>query len=281
MTTQTQDLICAFEHLSSQLKHFQDSLLSDKQRYFLLPVNGQEPNLKQANDIITNIWYRDKGDGRCTENLYGLIGVSASTLDTLKSLNESKQAFQACVKEFRSAKEKPAHILQKRAQLLAESLERTGLARLHLKQCYRQIPYLEHTPLKVGFSWYSSGRSIKKLSVAAAEKRLLKLDYSQPHIRLQLQALGKIPSSEVLLQLQPQVPVMRANMVWKEEEILMRKARNCPLPLFFPLDDKQAFPEYNTPSLTPPDTRQRQQRSDLIIDPTPFLPSLRVHRYRN
>lgn len=281
MTTQTQDLICAFEHLSSQLKQFQDSLLGSKPRFALLPVNGQEPTLKQANEIITNIWYREKGDGRCTENLYGLIGISSTTLEALKSLNESKQAFQACVKQFRGQKEKPAHILQKRAKLLAESLERTGLARLHLKQCYRQIPCIEHTPVKIGFSWYSSGRSIKKLSVADAEKRLLKLDHSQPHIQLQLQALGRIPSSEVLIQLQPQVPVMRVNMVWKEEEVLIRKARNCPLPLFFPLDDNQAFPEYNTPSLTPPDTRQRQQRSDLIIDPTPFLPSLRVHRYRN
>jgi hypothetical protein len=55
---------------------------------------------------------------------------------------------------------------------------------------------------------------------------------------------------------------------------------NLSLPLLFGYDPQQPFPAHNDPSLVPQSQRQRQIRSDCRIEPTPFLPSLRLHLYR-
>lgn len=279
MNASTQALVAGFEDLSQQLIRV-DRLLRDcTLPHWLMSEQGEQISLADACPIITNIWYQAKGDGRRTQNLYGLVAVDEVLYNALEALNQSKQNFQREVKRFQHQTDTPASLLKKRAELLSQSLQHQGLARLHLKQCYRQLPLLPEHPDKVGFSWYSSGRSIKKLTVQDAEAKLLKLDTSQKHIQLQLQALANIPSAEPLAQLQTQVPVMRANILWKQQGEKQRKARNCPLPLFFLMDAKKAFPEYNAPAPRPPEQRTRMARSDLSIDPTPFLPSLRVHRY--
>ncbi len=281
---ETQQLTDAFDHLNQCLAQFRNRLLLEQTpsatKYWILNTNDTDLSLSEALNLLTDIWYRNTGDGRRTQNLYGLIGVAPEIIPILHQLNSAKYQFQASVKAYRETQRDPSPLLHKRAETLNLSLQQTGLARLHLKQCYRQFPVLNKRPNKVLFSWYTSGRSIRKLSVNEAEKRLLKMDISQLHIQLQLEALAKIPQSEPLAQLQQQVPVMRANILWEENGEKIRKAKNCPLPIFFPLDESQSLPEYNTPSLTPPETRQRQQRSDLIIDPEPYLPSLRIHRYR-
>lgn len=283
---ESQNLIDAFDHLNQSLYQFRNRLLQSERstpsstKYWALGHKDTPISLSEITELLTNIWYRSKGDGRRTDNLYGLIGAPPELIPLLHQLNNTKNQFQIAVKLFKDKQGDPSSLLHKRAQTLNLGMQKTGLARLHLKQCYRQIPVLDTRPQKILFSWYTSGRSMKKLSVSEAEKRLLKMDISQLHIQLQLEALAKIPDSEPLVQLQQQVPIMRANILWNKDGQKIRKARNCPLPIFFPLDDNEALPEYNTPSLIPPETRQRQQRSDLIIDPEPYLPSLRIHRYR-
>ncbi|MDO6513277.1 DNA replication terminus site-binding protein [Neptuniibacter sp. 2_MG-2023] len=281
---ETETLVRDFDHLNQCLKQFRTLLLQyndkNKTQHWILSNHQSSVSLLDVADTLTNIWHLHKGDGRKTDNLYGLIGVPLELIPVIHQLNQTKTNFQNSVKIFRDQVGDPLSVLKKRSEQLNIELKNQGLARLHLKQCYRLFPVLDSTPAKVAFSWYTSGRSIKKVSVATAEKKLLKMDTSQLHIQLQLEALAKIPQTESLAQLQPQVPLMRANILWKDNEQLLRKARNAPLPIFFPLDDKENFPEYNVPSLTPPETRKRQQRSDLIIDPEPYLPSLRIHRYR-
>lgn len=283
---ETKLLVDAFEQLNTLLSQFRSRLLQDQQKHkkphywILSDSESPSPAIAQVVDTLTNIWFLRKGDGRCTENLYGLIGVSPDLIPILHQLNNSKSNFQKAVKAYRQHLGDPSSVLYKRSDVLNQELQRTGMARLHLKQCYRQFPVLDTTPEKIQFSWYTSGRSIKKISAKEAEAKLLKMDTAQLHIQMQLEALSNIPLSEQLVQLQKQVPVMRANIIWKKHTEIIRKARNAPLPIFFPLDDNQTFPEYNIPSLTPPETRQRQQRSDQLIDPDPYLPSLRIHRYR-
>jgi hypothetical protein len=74
---------------------------------------------------------------------------------------------------------------------------------------------------------------------------------------------------------------MRANIAWKQAQGWIRQARNCPLPLLFPLAENSPLPEHNRPELEPPTGRQRAERSDARIDPEPFIPSLRIHRYQH
>lgn len=267
----------SFDLMQHHLQQFAQQLLREKPRCWL--PNTFTPHSELA-ALYTDIWYQDGTDGRETRSRWGLIGCSPELLQQAEQANRHKSMFKTAIGDYkRLTGSLPTELLHKRSSIVAEKLNRSGLGRLHLKQCYRQIPILEQTPTQVGFSWYTSGRSIRKMTIPQVEAMLMKLDTSQTHVQMQLAALGNLQPGEVLAQLQPQVPVMRANIVWKSKTHTARKARNCPLPILFPLNPEQPFPEHNEPDINPPEKRQRMERSDLQIDPVPFLPSLRIHRY--
>lgn len=267
----------SFDLMYHHLQQFSKQLLQEKPRCWL--PNALAPHIELA-ALYSDIWYQNGTDGRETHSRWGLIGSSSELLKQADQANKQKDLFKKAISDYKKQTGSlPGELLQKRASIIAEKLNRSGLARLHLKQCYRQIPILDKTPSQVGFSWYTSGRSIKKLTIPQVEAMLLKLDTSQTHIQMQLAALGNLKPGELLAQLQSQAPVMRANIAWKYKSHTVRKARNCPLPILFPLEPDQPFPEHNEPDINPPEKRQRMERSDLQINPVPFLPSLRVHRY--
>jgi hypothetical protein len=94
--------------------------------------------------------------------------------------------------------------LNTRHQSLRNQLYYTGLGRIHLKQLYRHIPILTHRPEKIGFTWYSNGRSIKKLTITQAQNKLLAMGEEKSHIQQQLQKLNTLPEHEILAQTQTQ-----------------------------------------------------------------------------
>ncbi len=55
---------------------------------------------------------------------------------------------------------------------------------------------------------------------------------------------------------------------------------NVALPLFIPAPDGR-LPDHNLPPLQPPEARTRARRRDERLEDEPFLPSLRVYRYRS
>jgi hypothetical protein len=166
--------------------------------------------------------------------------------------------------------------LAKRYAMLNERLAREGLNRLHLKQVYRHIPLVVNRPEKVGFSWYTSGRSIKKITKKEAYDLLCRLNTDATHIKIQLERLATLKDSEPLARVQNQAPVLRANLVYTDKK---RKSMNVSLPLMFPSEGKRELPEFNVPMSTPPTSRSRLVRSDNKLEDEPFLPSIRVHRY--
>lgn len=114
----------------------------------------------------------------------------------------------------------------------------------------------------------------------------MKLDTEAEHVRLQLRLLAGLPPDEILTRIQPQAPLMRANLFYREpvlrddgEAPRTRRALNVSLPLFLPHDDLR-LPSLNQPPSTPPTERTRARRGDVRIEDEPFLKSLRVHRYR-
>jgi hypothetical protein len=278
-STNSIDLVDSLVQLNQVLLKFTHSLRSSQMPFWL--PGKTATTLEQAASLYADIWYLDDQDGRTTRSQHGLIGANAELVSCAIELNTAKARFQKLAIEYRlSQSSELQQSLHHRTEKLAELLHRHGASRLHLKQCYRQIPVIETRPIKVGFSWYTSGRSIRKLTPQQAEERLLKMDTSQSHIQLQLQAVGNLRPGDMLAQIQTQVPVIRANMLWKQEEQILRKARNTSLPIIVALDDENpSLPEYNEPPLIPPEARSRLERSDLKIDPQPFLPSLRAHRY--
>ena len=277
----------AFAELTETIAAF-DQQLSLSQLSISLPPEIENHNIQACalnfvRKLYTDIWHKDQHDGRRTQSCYGLVGAEASVISSAERVNQAKDLFRKTIAQINKTDLAfVQHQLNKRSGKIAALLNTEGLGRLHLKQCYRHIPILVSRPEKVRFSWYSSGRSITRLSVDDAMNMLLKLDTSQSHIVQQIEKLSRINSSTMLARIQTQAPVIRANMAWSlPDKTTLRAAKNCPLPLLVPLSDDDTIPEHNHISLTPPVARSRSLRSDTIIDPEPFLPSLRIHLYRN
>ncbi|MFG6179198.1 DNA replication terminus site-binding protein [Halomonas sp. THAF12] len=235
---------------------------------------------------LLDFWYQDGQDGRSTRSHVGLIAATPSLMASAREVNAAKRDFAGLLGQIRE--EVPSLLPEVKAVLpfrhpeLHDHLRGSGLARLHLKQCWRAIPMAPAPVSRVRLAWYASGRSIKRLSVRDAEQKLLALDTDAPHVRIQLRQLAGIPDSEPLAQVQRQAPLMRANLFFRDpmEDGHTRRAMNVALPLFIPADDGR-LPSHNLPPPHPPEKRTRARRSDERLEHEPFLPSLRVYRYRH
>lgn len=248
------------------------------------PVSA-ETGAEWLRRALLDFWYADGQDGRATRTHVGLVAAGQGLMERVAATNAAKANFSAMLASIRE--QAPALITEAKAVLpfrhpaLHDHLRGQGLARLHLKQCWRAIPVAEAPVARVRLAWYSSGRSIKRLSVRDVEKRLMALDTDAPHVRIQLRKLAGIPDGEPLAQVQRQAPLMRANLFYREplEDGRTRRAMNVALPLFVPSEDGR-LPDHNLPPLAPPETRIRARRRDEKLEDEPFLPSLRVYRYR-
>ncbi|WP_046078533.1 DNA replication terminus site-binding protein [Halomonas sp. HG01] len=245
----------------------------------------EEADAAWLHEALLDVWYQDGQDGRSTRSHVGLVAATPAVMEAARRVNDTKQAFADLLARIRE--EEPSLLPEIKAVLpfrhpeLHTHLRGSGLARLHLKQCWRAIPLAPAPVARVRFAWYSSGRSIKRLSVREAEQKLLALDTDAPHVRIQLRQLAGIPDGEPLAQVQTQAPLMRANLFFREplEDGHRRRAMNVALPLFVPADDGR-LPDHNQPPDHPPQTRTRARRRDERLEQEPLLPSLRVYRYR-
>lgn len=279
------DIIDAFEQLKGSLSFFDKQLALSKLPISLPAETGlirTADKQRHARQIFTDIWHSGHQDGRRTHSCFGLVGANPDLLAAAEQLNEYKDQFRICIGQLKKS-ELPeiSQKLHQRSQAVAASMNQAGLGRLHLKQCYRHIPLVETKPDNIRFSWYSSGRSIRKVTAHDAMEMLLKLDISQTHINRQIEKLSPLDKNTPLAQIQKQVPVIRANIAWKIDAThWQRIAKNCPLPILIPLGEDDQLPVHNNLAPTPPAQRSRALRSDSIIDPEPFLPTLRIHLYR-
>ncbi|MDT8893630.1 DNA replication terminus site-binding protein [Halomonas sp. I1] len=235
---------------------------------------------------LLDFWYQQGQDGRSTRSYIGLVAANGAVIEQLEATNAAKRTLAEKLAEIR--RDVPSLIPEIKAVLpfrhpaLHDHLRGVGLARLHLKQCWRAIPLAPAEVSRIRLAWYTSGRSIKRLSVRDAERMLLALDSEATHIRIQLRTLAGLPDSEPLAQVQPQAPLMRANLFFREplEDGHARRAMNVALPLFVPSTNGR-LPDINQPSPTPPEQRTRAKRRDARLEDTPLLPSLRIYRYRD
>ena len=247
--------------------------------------NQATPSRDWLRKALLDMWHEHGQDGRETRNYIAVVAANHELISAIDKVNQAKTSFsdqlQHIKQAFPQALSDAKSRLPQRHPHVDEALRRNGLARLHLKQSWRQLPIAQAPVSRVRFAWYSSGRSIKRLSVQEAEHKLLQLDTEAPHIRIQLRALAGIPSGEVLAQVQTQAPLMRANLFFTEplDDGHTRRALNAAMPIFVP-DNSQRLPHINLPAPQPPTTRTRARRRDEKLEQEVFLPSLRIYRYR-
>lgn len=236
-------------------------------------------------EALLDMWHQQGQDGRETRNYIAVIAVHDELIDAFHNINHAKAAISELLTRIKQAH--PHALNEAKSRLphrhpsINDVLRKSGFARLHLKQCWRHIPIAPAPVSRVRLAWYSSGRSIKRVTVQEAEQKLLQLDSDAPHIRIQLRKLAGIPSSEVLAQVQTQAPLMRANLFFVEPlaDGHTRRAHNIAMPLIVPAHEGR-LPHLKAPAEVPPATRTRAKRRDEKLEDTPFLPSLRIFRYR-
>lgn len=284
-------LLTCFEGLLAQLDSFCTAVRQNSD----LPVwvSRTETELTDSLDmrfkaiqIYRALWYEDSQDGRETLTCPGIVGASPATLDAARTCNIAKDEFKSAVLALKALNRAETHAamadLHRRWESVAVAMRRMGAARLNLKQAYRHIPVLERRPIKIGFTWSKQGRVIQRTSVAAA-RRLLEQRVETSQTRLELQRLAEIREMEMLARVRSVCPHLRANLVFPAEDgssVVCRRLMQAPLPILVPLRRGERLPEFVAVSPDPP-TTPRLRRADIRIEDEPFLPSVRIHRYRD
>ncbi|MCE8031527.1 DNA replication terminus site-binding protein [Halomonas sp. MCCC 1A11057] len=276
------ELELAFDRLIESTEALLEAYAASPSEAWAFQAEASTEWLRRA---LLDFWYTDGQDGRATRSHVGLIAADDILMARVAEVNATKAEFAKRLARIKA--EHPPLLAEAKAVLpfrhpqLHDHLRGSGLARLHLKQCWRAVPVAEAPVARVRLAWYSSGRSIKRLTVREVEKKLLALDSDAPHVRIQLRKLAALPSSEPLAQVQRQAPLMRANLFYCEplEDGRTRRAMNVALPLFLPAP-RGRLPDHNQPPAAPPQSRTRARRSDEKLEDTPYLPSLRIYRYR-
>ncbi|MBK8183470.1 MAG: hypothetical protein IPK63_11565 [Candidatus Competibacteraceae bacterium] len=247
-------------------------------------ANGVDMRTK-AVGLYRALWYEERQDGRETLTCPGIVGASPQTLAAAQACNAAKDAFKIAVLALKTLGRLEANAamadLQRREETVAVAMRRMGAARLNLKQAYRHLPLLERRPLKIGFTWSKQGRVIQRMPKAVA-RRLLEQRVETPQTRLELQRLAGIREDEVLARIRSVCPHLRANLVFPSSDGASappRRLMQTPLPVLIALRPGEPLPEF-VPVATEPPASLRLRRADVRIEDEPFLPSVRIHRYR-
>lgn len=238
-------------------------------------------------NALLDLWYHNGQAGNESRAHVGLVGATPRQIELVKAVNESKHVLQATGIKLKDRE--PSKFLDVKGRIGSErnkiqpSLNDSGLGRLHLKQAWRRLPVANEPVKRVHFSWYSSGRTIKRMTIGEADEALCRLDVEAPHIRIQRQKLASLPSGELLAQVRPQAALMRANITYliPLPTLKLHQAMNVGMPLFVPLSPGEALPVHNEPCPEPPAERSWPKRRDAQLMDEPFLPSIHVHRYRS
>ena len=284
------EVIECFKKLQQSLYQLAAALYHDaKLPLWLNDKNDKKSARQRVYQILNQIEYTNDQSPRNTVQLLGLVGASNETLQLIYYINTLKDHFKTTIQHLKKEKNSFSdQVLQHNLQELLNkrhphsymTLQRNGLSRLHLKQCYRHIPILALKPEKVSWTWAHT-RAIKRITVATAEQALLKKGHL-PGITAQLQKLKGLTASEPLAIVQELAPHVRANITTKlQNGELKRHMLSAALPIFYPENDQGNLPLVSDAGTKPKKNLFRLTRSDQKLCDEVFLPALRAYRYKS
>jgi len=278
-----------FDALVHQLSQLKSALRDDASQGYnhWIPLSPFEmatdiKPIEKAIELFLSLFFIDGQESNHTRSCHGLIGISHRTAKIATEVNDAKAQFQAVMQRIKKQHPKIANDipfqLPKRHPAFRQALSNQCLSRLHLKQCYRQIPLLQQHPDRVGFTWSLDGKSITKISVEEAELKLIKIGEEKPHIQAQLQKLQQLAEDrhDALRKVQKLAPAMKANLVFRSPEGTRRKTISAPLPILFPALPFESLPAHKKLDLEPPKEHQRMKRLDTQLSQEPFLKTINV-----
>ena len=283
------DVIECFQKLQQRLYYLAAALYHDSDFPLWLNDHSNKESARQRVYYVLNqLEYREDQAPRNTLQLPGLVGASNETLGTIKQVNLLKDKFKIAMQQLKNNKKiflddvlqhSINELLNKRHPQTKTVLQRSGLSRLHLKQCYRHIPILALKPEKVSWTWAHT-RAIKRINVKDAETALLK-KRGLPGIQQQLQKLRGLPATEPLAIVQELAPHVRANIVTQlNHGERKRHMISAALPIFYPEAAHGELPTVSEAGAKHEKSPFRLSRSDQKLDHEMFLPALRAYRYQ-
>lgn len=295
-------LLHAWAGLLSSLDIFRTRLLATPDLPVFLPVEhlplwlpfdtglaeglSRQPPRRIALWFYERLEFLDRQDAKTTLTLPGLVHVDIGTIEAARAVNVAKLGFKSALLAFkevdprihdRELNQAFEASLNLRTPELARALRRRGLARLCVKQVYRALPVAPEGTRKVRWTWASTS-SIQRILPEQAVQLLLDKG-SDPGIHRQVELALRLPEQEPLAIMQiPTSPHLRLNIVTSNRDgSTSRSQIKGPLPLL--CSEPPGCVDFRFP---PPDkipNINRKLRNDLKLDPVPYLPAIRAHRY--
>ena len=247
---------------------------SDKQAARSIAVNA-----------ITQLWHLDEGEYLPSA---GLLCVNAEALIEVEALNNAKSKFKQAILALRDTNKSNkssvdkliAQIIiaaPKRDELLIKALKRAQLSRLDLLRCYANIRVMPTNLRSISWTWARTHSTSKTLNVAHARKLGEALETEA--LRSMVADLLSGYKEDDLLAYKKKLPNrLQANLVWKEDEQVRRKAVTISGIVLSP---EKSLPKYiwrnNPDKEEPPLPSNRIRRIDAKIMPEPFIKALKLH----
>lgn len=277
-----------FDNILSAIEHACERYAAEQPHAWAMETRS--PDTEWIRRTLLDMWHERDLPGNFTSRHAGVIAASAELRQAFRAINDAKADFQVVIDQMKQTK--PAYnsrtqlkeLLAHRHPALREHLNTAGMARLSLKKTWRRLFVFDEPVRHLGIGWYVSGRSIVKISIEEAEKKLLRLGADQDHVDIQLKQLASLPPGEPLALVRNQAPLLRCNVQFEESEdgeTPKSVGLNSSMPVVVPPDAYTGLlPPLRTPPSSPPPAKaQRQRRKDTKIEEQPFLPSISVHRY--
>ena len=266
---QLRDTVLALEDALDRLReHLQEQSPA-------VVVTDSEANRADAIAAITRTFYtRDQKPGEVTRTPGLVVTTRKRIPDLVHEANEAKQAFRQARLTFQRAAGRKTG--RGRDRLLNVALRQMHRNRICFLQCDRKIHVLPQDTRRVGFSWASGARSIRKTSVEQVRQEYERLALSGAEVERELEILASLPSTLPLAIARPRATHIRANAVTDGDE-RFSVLTSIPLIVLRAPGDAH-LPEFNTLPPSPPEPH-RKRRSDQRVSDEPLFPESHIYPY--
>lgn len=255
----------------------------DDQKFLFSPRNEKD----QINLAISDLWYRSNEKGVSTRQYKGIVLASKELIDKAKRVNQAKDNFALSIREIRDLSEKELKKFKMQLREFSstrDELTAMGMKRINLNHCYRHIHLFEHQPVKIQYSQSSHEISIKKITKNQALKMLENISQGQDstHIEIQKNKLNALKGNTPLAIVRNIAPHFKVNLFYhpsgNPDGKLLPVTRKPGLPLFILDEGKDTSIRFDKKNSRGENSKIR---SDKILEPEPFLPSISAHLYKS
>jgi DNA replication terminus site-binding protein (Ter protein) len=235
--------------------------------------NGANEFVKNRGKVIFALGNFVPTQGLSPQETFKCPGVVASTLQTLKLIDEVNQAKSAFKQLVRTCQQTMQLDMTK---FVRTTLAHAGYPGIKLKQVFRHIIYIDYHPRRIAWTKGKHTTS-KQLSKQASEKLLDKAGQGL-HIEIQKAKLNSLHHQTKLIKHRAIKPGWVVNIgAFKENNCSAYEDIRTALPLFYLHDQQLPNPIV---CFAKPRLQTRKMRADKQIESVAFLPSISVYRYK-